>query len=705
MTDTNDFSLCKDCLALTINDQILDAFLEDLPCDSETESQNGLEIKYTKTDELPDLPELASAASAGCQFCEFFLRFFSNGYLQYLKNLDKQSPKLSVTIEKIRYFQDNDHEATGFLSHTAPINLIGLAVDLHINHHTSQECIFKDTLWFPLRAKDASFHRKNPRIGTRAISSLPLLEQNLAMIADWISDCDTHVQCRPSESPLFPTRLVDIGESENNSHIRLLNTADYSNLWNQFSRYIAVSYCWGIPTASQNHLKTTPTTYKNFLNNIPNKDLPQTFRDLIVVARKLNVRYIWIDALCIIQDDIDQADWKTESIKMKDVYGQAYLTIAPISSHSSFDGFLSSKKQTYLKIPIQSSKRPAMNDFCMLGPVTYQGRFWPGTFMADMWDSTWHIRGWTFQEEELSRRILYFGERTIHFQCNTFLRSGDSDCILKSNKLLCDASQLDWCLLNIPGQENPIFYNSTYQPWYDICSEFSGRLLTNFDDTLPAISGFAEYYATSLKESGQNGEYLLGIWGNDILSGLCWTPANRSQAPLSQLLSPSRIPAWTWVSYRGKVEWSGCVSPTRQLRGKSTVNVHNFDCEQNRFSMNDVQISIRGHMKRITAIVETGGSENPTSYSNWAYAVQVDENIVAECRPDYEELLYASDKFDLSLLLLADSCDANHEDETSWLIGLMLIYNEFKFIRVGIFRIRDESSLFDDTEAQLYLLG
>lgn len=525
------------------------------------------------------------------------------------------------------------------------------------------------------------------------------------MIADWISDCDTHAQCHPNKSSSFPTRLIDIGESENNSDIRLLNTADYSNLWHQFSRYIAVSYCWGIPTVSQNHLKTTPTTYKNFLNNIPYKDIPQTFRDLIEVARKLNIRYIWIDALCIIQDDVDQADWKTESTKMKDAYGQAYLTIAPISSHSSFDGFLSSKRQSYLKIPIQSFKRPDLNDFCMLGSPTYQGRFWPGIFLADMWDSTWHRRGWTFQEEELSRRILYFGERTIHFRCNAYLRSGNSDCILKSDKMLPDASQLNWCLLNIPDQENPILFNSTYEPWYDICSAFSGRSLTNFDDALPAISGFAEYYATSLKECGENGVYLLGLWGNDILSGLCWSPAELSHAPLSQLLSPSRIPSWTWVSHRGKVGWGGCVGPTRRLKVKSTVNIHNFDCEQNRLTMNDVKLSIEGHMKRITAIIETEGSENPMSYSDWAYAAQVDGNIVAECRPDFEELLYASDKFDLSLLLLADSYDANHEDKSTWLIGLMLIYNEFKYIRVGIFRIRHESSIFDDTEAQLYLLA
>jgi hypothetical protein len=161
MPETSEFSFCKSCSALTINDQILDDVLEDLP--SEVKSQHALEIEYTKTDTLPDLPELASTANAGCPFCEFWLAFVSDLSMQCLENLDKsgsfkeqdpESSKLSVTITNIRYFKDEDSAATGFTSHQTPTTLTGLAADVTVYYNTSRETIFKDTLWFPLRAND-----------------------------------------------------------------------------------------------------------------------------------------------------------------------------------------------------------------------------------------------------------------------------------------------------------------------------------------------------------------------------------------------------------------------------------------------------------------------------------------------------------------------------------------------------------------------
>ncbi|KAH7006988.1 heterokaryon incompatibility protein-domain-containing protein [Ilyonectria destructans] len=721
MAEANTFLLCKHCTALTINDRILDHLSEDPPYTSEATSreQPELIINCNKTDTLPDLPKLAAAADAGCQFCAFLLVFVSNFHLQCFEYFDAsgsfeegdpESFQLSVTIDGIRYFRDHDPNVAGFASHSPQTGLVGLAADVHIYHEKSQEHVLSNTAWFPLRAKDASRHIQNPRIGTRPVSDQPLSEQNLALITGWISDCDSHAQCSLRASPRVPTRLIDIGDSEGHANLRLLNTADHENLRNEPPRYIALSYCWGTPTASQNHLKTTPITFEQFLNDIPYGDMPQTLRDAVEVARKLSVRYIWIDALCIIQDDADQADWKTESMKMKDVYGHAYLTIAPISSHSSFDGFLSPEKYIYMRVPIRSVKRPEMNDFCLIGRPIFEGNYWHGTLAADTEDSTWNRRGWTLQEEELSRRILYFGERTIHFVCDALSRSGDLDISSTGRtRWLPEPDDLSWCSLRIPGEEDPIPFNSTYERWYSICSNFSTRSLKNQQDTLPAISGLAEHYATSLKLASKEDTYLLGLWGRDILSGLCWASADSSDATLSQIPTPYCRPSWTWASHNGKVEWESHSPPTRFVQGKCRITPHVHNLEQNPFGMNEGCLLIDGHIKKIEGLLRTEDFGNPTSWSDSKYAAQVSGNIVAECRPDFEGLEHLPGGLNLSLLLLAESRQAGQEREAPWLIGLILnrmpAPREFEFIRVGVFRIQGESSLFNSTEAQLIVLA
>lgn len=161
MAELDAFLLCKDCLALTINDRILDCVSEDLPSTSPTQPE--LTVGCNKNDILPGLPRLAAAADAGCQFCAFLLVFVSNFHLQCFEDLDAcrnfgkgdaENSQLSVVIDRIRYFRDHDQEVTGFAGHSPQSGLVGVAADVHIYPESSQEHKLSTTAWFPLRAKD-----------------------------------------------------------------------------------------------------------------------------------------------------------------------------------------------------------------------------------------------------------------------------------------------------------------------------------------------------------------------------------------------------------------------------------------------------------------------------------------------------------------------------------------------------------------------
>ncbi|KAK4206045.1 hypothetical protein QBC37DRAFT_301586, partial [Rhypophila decipiens] len=51
-----------------------------------------------------------------------------------------------------------------------------------------------------------------------------------------------------------------------------------------------------------------------------------TFQDAIQVTRALGKKYLWIDALCIIQGP--DGDWKSEAETMANIFACAYCTIA-----------------------------------------------------------------------------------------------------------------------------------------------------------------------------------------------------------------------------------------------------------------------------------------------------------------------------------------------------------------------------------------
>lgn len=100
------------------------------------------------------------------------------------------------------------------------------------------------------------------------------------------------------------------------------------------NKYVALSHCWG---PSQPFILTTASETA-FRNGIPFQALPRTFQDAVTITRLLCLRYLWIDSLCILQDDKD--DWERESANMADVYRNAYLTIAASNAASHAEGFL-----------------------------------------------------------------------------------------------------------------------------------------------------------------------------------------------------------------------------------------------------------------------------------------------------------------------------------------------------------------------------
>ncbi|KAF8963356.1 heterokaryon incompatibility protein-domain-containing protein [Flammula alnicola] len=148
---------------------------------------------------------------------------------------------------------------------------------------------------------------------------------------EWIHDCIKHHRlCGPrSPNPLLPTRVIDVGTSSS-SVIKLLDTKGKFR-----GPYTLLSYSWGPPP---HDYQTTLSNHSSYQTAIifPKGKVPKTIVDAIELTRMLGIQYLWVDALCIIQDDA--ADWATESARMADYYGNGYLTITAAASKDAYMG-------------------------------------------------------------------------------------------------------------------------------------------------------------------------------------------------------------------------------------------------------------------------------------------------------------------------------------------------------------------------------
>ena len=161
--------------------------------------------------------------------------------------------------------------------------------------------------------------------GSASVAQNSADPQCFQFIQNRLCNCSSHRGCPLPTGALLPKRIIDLGSD--NESLSLYETSQDIGL------YAALSYCWG---KSSTFLKTTQSSLKIFKNHIPWEKLPRTLQDAIVITRKIGLKFIWIDCLCIIQDS--RSDWEIEATKMGQYYCNAFTIIGASSSSDSQSG-------------------------------------------------------------------------------------------------------------------------------------------------------------------------------------------------------------------------------------------------------------------------------------------------------------------------------------------------------------------------------
>ncbi|KAF1946928.1 HET-domain-containing protein, partial [Clathrospora elynae] len=210
-----------------------------------------------------------------------------------------------------------------------------------------------------------------------------------------------HEQCQKDTDLVIPVkRVLDLAGAATDV-VRIIETTDREG------QYVALSHCWGHPKTHP--LMTTHATLKDRMSGIALSSLPRSFRDAIIVCRRLDVQYIWIDCLCIVQDD--GAEWLAEAEKMADIYSKSYLTVATSRAQNSQDGFLFDfpDDTVHYRIKVEA---PWANDLS-------EHRTLPATFKINHKSDSKPLdkRAWCLQEWYLPKRLVEFGLNNIRLLC------------------------------------------------------------------------------------------------------------------------------------------------------------------------------------------------------------------------------------------------------------------------------------------------
>ncbi|KAK3386143.1 heterokaryon incompatibility protein-domain-containing protein, partial [Podospora didyma] len=301
-------------------------------------------------------------------------------------------------------------------------------------------------------------------------------------------------------------------------------------------KYTALSHRWG-PNGVQ--FIVTTRNMNELERKIPMADLSPTFRDGITITRQLKIRYLWIDALCIIQDDDE--DWRRESAKMASVFHQAYLTLAAASPNSESKGFGLAHVECAMQF--QSGAK------ILLKPAdsTAQSHYWQVLKGSPM-----HDRGWIFQEMVLSSRIVHFLDGQLFWQCHSLLESEDRTVRTTENKFWNRnySARNDFELKSSGITDGPLLSFSDFLEsgassdgfsWWFWVLEHSRRAFTYDKDSIPSLAGAAEFYRTL---SGD--EPVLGLWRRDIAFHLGWVVSSKDGLGVEQPRDP-RQPTWSWT--------------------------------------------------------------------------------------------------------------------------------------------------------------
>ncbi|KAK3396893.1 heterokaryon incompatibility protein-domain-containing protein [Sordaria brevicollis] len=296
---------------------------------------------------------------------------------------------------------------------------------------------------------------------------------------------------------------------------------------------MTLSYRWSAEVRETRLMQNNKGIY---YESIPTSTWPQIYHDAVSVARHFDTRYLWIDALCIIQDDSD--DWKEQSALMDIIYERGVLNLAGIMGEKA-DGLRVCRDP--LRVFRCALSHPSGETWELYDPVD------EGIYVEDTLENApLYKRGWTFQERVLSMRTLHFGPQLVWecSMCSTTENSSETSFPPAPTP----SSVLKGALRNFDSSR--VAKERLADLWQRAVATFSKMELTKPSDKLPALQGIVNRFGHSLNMDPIH-YYIAGLWLFDS-NQLAWFRIGKrdwlttKDDDLARELSLHH-PSWSWA--------------------------------------------------------------------------------------------------------------------------------------------------------------
>ncbi|OIW25322.1 HET-domain-containing protein [Coniochaeta ligniaria NRRL 30616] len=362
------------------------------------------------------------------------------------------------------------------------------------------------------------------------------------------------------EQPVLPDRVIEILDSPTSGSIqlRLQPTQD-----TQTGHYIALSHRWGGVT-----LTTTKKTLPDHLKASSLDDLPRTFQDAVLVAKAMGIKYLWIDSLCIVQDN--EQEWLEQSVKMGDIYMNSSFTITAHSAGQCNEGFLwRSQVSSALLIAPRRGGPEFLVSIPELDGEQLQRRFF---------ESEISRRAWILQELSLSPRILHFVENSLIWECRHCAPQVQGTTMETTAAILQEVNSA----------------SRVHTTWLKLVQRYTGYQMTKSGDKLIALAGIVEVIRRMV-ERPEERQYHCGVFQTDIERSLLWYSSDKIERRLE------RAPSWSWASTNGTLWFLSLEEDVKPRRLMVMKRVQHEDYFDKTISQPRCQLMVEAPIIRITA--------------------------------------------------------------------------------------------------------
>ncbi|KAJ4002780.1 hypothetical protein NW752_009434 [Fusarium irregulare] len=368
------------------------------------------------------------------------------------------------------------------------------------------------------------------------------------MASEWLQKYrQNHCRCNAShnadEERILPTRLIDVGLDTQQPKL-ISPDRDLLDL-----EYLILSYAWG-PVA--NFAKTTSSNLQVMHQSLPWDALPKTVRDAVLLTRRLGIRYLWVDALCILQsegcDDTEHIkDWSYEAERFGHYYQNALLTISATGAMSSHEGLFLPRSDL-----VSSPKSVKVQH------IDLTLRSFVPSWKSEMRFPPLASRGWALQERFLSKRILHFGPNLILWECQE-LRASELDPTGldprgPDERQGFSSSNFLSIFQTLNNEDIPL--NRLMDQWMKFISVYSRAEFSCYSDRLPALSGIATIIQKRIKQ-----RYIAGLWEPVFTLGLMWVSGKPTETKKRETCEQQlNVPSWSWASNKHRVFFTDPIS-------------------------------------------------------------------------------------------------------------------------------------------------